>query len=77
MCYLLKFYLWLTDSLDLSTLGDVLSDAKHTMKKSPHSFLGENSSLVNLDNLVTVTPKPAAAPATQGINSILPSCLCY
>lgn len=27
------------------------------LKKSPHAFLGENSSLVNLDNLVTVTSK--------------------
>ncbi|KAK3913315.1 Epsin-2 [Frankliniella fusca] len=55
-----------TDSLDLSALGDALSDTKQGTKKSPHSFLGENSSLVNLDNLVTVSPKPAAAPATQG-----------
>lgn len=55
-----------SDSLDLSILGDVLNDTKHSVKKSPHSFLGENSSLVNLDNLVTVTPKPTVAPAPQG-----------
>lgn len=55
-----------SDSLDLSGLGDVLSDIKPSVKKSPHSFLGENSSLVNLDNLVTISPKPAPAPVPQG-----------
>lgn len=33
------------------------------VKKTPQSFLGENSGLVNLDNLVTAGTKPAAAPA--------------
>lgn len=55
-----------SDSLDLSILGDALSDTKLSAKKSPHSFLGENSALVNLDNLVTVSPKPAPAPVSQG-----------
>ncbi|KAE8750600.1 hypothetical protein FOCC_FOCC002580 [Frankliniella occidentalis] len=55
-----------SDSLDLSALGDALNDSKQSAKKSPHSFLGENSSLVNLDNLVTVSPKPTVAPASQG-----------
>lgn len=55
-----------SDSLDLSGLGDVLTDIKPSVKKSPHSFLGENSSLVNLDNLVTISPKPAPAPVPQG-----------
>jgi len=57
---------FVSDSLDLSGLGDVLSDIKPSVKKSPHSFLGENSSLVNLDNLVTISPKPAPAPVPQG-----------
>lgn len=55
-----------SDSLDFSGLGDVLSEIKPSVKKSPHSFLGENSSLVNLDNLVTISPKPAPAPVPQG-----------
>lgn len=55
-----------TDSLDFSALGDVLMDTKLNVKKSPHSFLGENSSLVNLDNLVTISPKPVAPPVPQG-----------
>lgn len=45
---------------DMSGLGDSLSDDKQaSIKKTPHSFLGENSSLVNLDNLVAIGSKPA------------------
>lgn len=45
--------------------SDSANDSK-PQKKSPHAFLGENSSLVNLDNLVTVTSKLEISPQ-QGI----------
>ncbi|XP_037094164.1 epsin-1-like [Pollicipes pollicipes] len=38
--------------------------AKPPTSKSPHSFLGENSGLVNLDNLIGA-PAPQPAPAAQ------------
>uniref|UniRef100_A0A0A9ZDH8 Epsin-2 n=1 Tax=Lygus hesperus TaxID=30085 RepID=A0A0A9ZDH8_LYGHE len=54
---------------DMKGLGDALSPAtppSSTVKaKSPHAFLGENSALVNLDNLVTKTVIP---PANQAPN---------
>jgi epsin len=50
------------DMFDMSELGDALENKQH-QKKTPHSFLGENSSLVNLDNLVTVSKPPSAAPS--------------
>lgn len=46
------------DPFELSLLGDSLPEmdtagaATGITKKTPQSFLGENSSLVNLDNLV-------------------------
>jgi len=55
------------DLFDLSQLGDALEN-KQQQKKTPHSFLGENSSLVNLDNLVTVSKPPSMAPS-PGKNS--------
>ncbi|KAH1024983.1 hypothetical protein HUJ05_009803 [Dendroctonus ponderosae] len=50
------------DPFELNLLGDVLapsgsSPSMGATKKTPQSFLGENSALVNLDNLVT-TSKP-------------------
>lgn len=43
---------------DMKGLSDSLNGAA-SVKRSPHSFLGENSGLVNLDNLVTKpTPPP-------------------
>jgi epsin len=54
------------DLFDLSQLGDALENKQQ--KKTPHSFLGENSSLVNLDNLVTVSKPPSMAPS-PGKNS--------
>lgn len=47
-----------TDPFELNLLGDALGSkepesAISSTKKTPLSFLGENSSLVNLDNLVT------------------------
>lgn len=42
------------DPFDLSGLCDTLSTPINSApKKTPQSFLGENSSLVNLENLVT------------------------
>lgn len=46
------------DPFELNLLGDVLplsgpSPSTGATKKTPQSFLGENSALVNLDNLVT------------------------
>lgn len=44
-----------------------------TTKKTPQAFLGENSSLVNLDNLITtpaVPPLPAIATQKTGNNII-------
>lgn len=49
------------DPFDLSVLGDSLDDKQQ--KKTPHSFLGENSALVNLDNLVTVSKPPSVTPS--------------
>ncbi|KAK7788959.1 hypothetical protein R5R35_002362 [Gryllus longicercus] len=54
------------DPFDLSVLDDTLSDSKQSVnKKTPHSFLGENSSLVNLDNLVArpASASPSTVPA--------------
>ena len=31
---------------------EIVSNKKQQMTKTPHSFLGENSALVNLDNLI-------------------------
>ncbi|XP_060869383.1 epsin-2 isoform X1 [Metopolophium dirhodum] len=45
-----------SDPFDLSHLNNELlgtSQSSTSGKKTPHSFLGENSALVNLDNLVT------------------------
>jgi epsin len=50
------------DPFDLSLLGDSLEN-KQQQKRTPHSFLGENSALVNLDNLVTVSKPPSVAPS--------------
>lgn len=45
-----------SDPFELSLLGDVLPSSEvQPMKKTPQSFLGENSALVNLDNLVTAS----------------------
>ncbi|KAL2722199.1 zinc finger protein 93-like isoform X1 [Vespula maculifrons] len=53
-----------SDPFDLSGIGESLPQSTGAIKKTPQSFLGENSALVNLDNLVststikTVTPTP-------------------
>lgn len=55
------------DPFDLSHLNNELlgtsSQNLTSGKKTPHSFLGENSALVNLDNLVTAPVNPT--PITQ------------
>ena len=48
------------DPFELNLLGDALptstlSPSTGATKKTPQSFLGENSALVNLDNLVTTS----------------------
>lgn len=49
-----------SDPFELNLLGDALpstgpSPSTGATKKTPQSFLGENSALVNLDNLVTTS----------------------
>lgn len=60
------------DPFDLSHLNNELLGTSSTSgKKTPHSFLGENSALVNLDNLVTAPINPA--PVAQ----IRPPGMCF
>lgn len=58
------------DPFYLGGLSDNLPASTGAIKKTPQSFLGENSALVNLDNLVSTSMiKPtaaAAAPAPAG-----------
>ncbi|CAB0039915.1 unnamed protein product [Trichogramma brassicae] len=55
------------DPFDLRDLTETIPASTGAVKKTPQSFLGENSALVNLDNLVSATtlknPTPAPAPA--------------
>lgn len=69
------------DPFDLTGLGDTLSTTNVAPKKTPHTFLGENSGLVNLDNLVTkpvtppnqpIHPVPAAALANPFSTVMVP-----
>nr|XP_033326818.1 epsin-2 isoform X2 [Megalopta genalis] len=54
------------DPFDLGGIAENLPTSTGAVKKTPQSFLGENSALVNLDNLVSTsaikpaTPTPAA-----------------
>ncbi|XP_029173109.1 epsin-2 isoform X4 [Nylanderia fulva] len=49
------------DPFDLGGMAENLSASTGAVKKTPQSFLGENSALVNLDNLVSAsTIKPTA-----------------
>ncbi|XP_006619888.1 epsin-2 isoform X2 [Apis dorsata] len=54
------------DPFDLGGIAETLPTSTGAVKKTPQSFLGENSALVNLDNLVSssaiksTTPTPAA-----------------
>ncbi|XP_008197398.1 epsin-1 isoform X2 [Tribolium castaneum] len=64
------------DPFELNLLGEALpptalSPSTGATKKTPQSFLGENSALVNLDNLVTAS-KPANAPAANPFSETQP-----
>ncbi|KAL1452884.1 hypothetical protein WDU94_007070 [Cyamophila willieti] len=56
----------ITDSLRSTTLTNPSSTPLQPVKKTPHSFLGENSALVNLDNLITVPPAVPTLPVATG-----------
>ncbi|XP_025424164.1 epsin-2 isoform X2 [Sipha flava] len=57
------------DPFDLSHINNELlrtsTQSSTSGKKTPHSFLGENSALVNLDNLVTAPINPAPVAQTR------------
>ncbi|XP_018905194.2 epsin-2 isoform X1 [Bemisia tabaci] len=58
-----------SDPFDLNGLSDdllsVSPNQQQPARKTPHSFLGENSALVNLDNLVSPAPPPIPALPVQ------------
>ncbi|CAK1546898.1 unnamed protein product [Leptosia nina] len=51
-----------SDPFDISGLGAPVSNSTGAIKKSPSAFLGENSSLVNLERLLQPPPAAPAAP---------------
>ncbi|XP_018307599.1 epsin-2 isoform X3 [Mycetomoellerius zeteki] len=51
------------DPFDLGGMAETLPASTGAVKKTPQSFLGENSALVNLDNLVSATAIKPSAPA--------------
>ncbi|XP_018338113.1 PREDICTED: epsin-2 isoform X1 [Trachymyrmex septentrionalis] len=51
------------DPFDLGGIAETLPASTGAVKKTPQSFLGENSALVNLDNLVSATAIKPSAPA--------------
>jgi epsin len=51
------------DPFDLGGIADTLPANGGAVKKTPQSFLGENSALVNLDNLVSASAMKPSAPA--------------
>lgn len=51
------------DPFDFGGLNDNLPASTGAIKKTPQSFLGENSALVNLDNLVSASAIKPATPA--------------
>lgn len=54
------------DPFDLRGLSDTMPPSTGAVKKTPLSFLGENSALVNLDNLVSASSIKPPAPAPAG-----------
>ncbi|XP_076286255.1 epsin homolog lqf isoform X6 [Lasioglossum baleicum] len=50
------------DPFDLGAIGENLPTSTGAVKKTPQSFLGENSALVNLDNLVSTSAIKPATP---------------
>ncbi|XP_023245811.1 epsin-2 isoform X2 [Copidosoma floridanum] len=59
------------DPFDLRGLGESMPPSTGAIKKTPQSFLGENSALVNLDNLVSASTikGPAPAPAAPAFSA--------
>ncbi|XP_026828561.1 epsin-2 isoform X4 [Ooceraea biroi] len=57
------------DPFDLGGMGENLPASTGAVKKTPQSFLGENSALVNLDNLVSASAIKPTAPAPAAIMS--------
>ncbi|XP_012532135.1 epsin-2 isoform X5 [Monomorium pharaonis] len=51
------------DPFDLGGIAESLPASTGAVKKTPQSFLGENSALVNLDNLVSASTIKPSAPA--------------
>ncbi|KAJ8678564.1 hypothetical protein QAD02_014351 [Eretmocerus hayati] len=64
------------DPFDLHGLSDTMPASTGAIKKTPQSFLGENSALVNLDNLVSAStvknPAPTPAAAVLSANPFAP-----
>lgn len=54
------------DPFDLGGMAENLPANTGAVKKTPQSFLGENSALVNLDNLVSASTIKPTAPAPTG-----------
>lgn len=50
----------------MGIIGDNLPTSTGAVKKTPQSFLGENSALVNLDNLVSTSTIKSATPTPAG-----------
>lgn len=54
------------DPFDLESMAENLTASTGAVKKTPQSFLGENSALVNLDNLVSASTIKPTAPTPAG-----------
>lgn len=54
------------DPFDLGGIADNLPSSTGAVKKTPQSFLGENSALVNLDNLVSTSTVKPTTPTPAG-----------
>lgn len=54
------------DPFDLGGIAETLPASTGAVKKTPQSFLGENSALVNLDNLVSASAIKPSAPTPAG-----------
>lgn len=54
------------DPFDLGSMNENLPSSTGAIKKTPQSFLGENSALVNLDNLVSTSTIKPASPTPAG-----------